>query len=70
MEFYCPICKKAVSKPSKTGEKNTETAGVFPFCSKRCKLIDLNCWFDSGYVISSPLKEQEANPPNEPENML
>jgi endogenous inhibitor of DNA gyrase (YacG/DUF329 family) len=70
MEFYCPICSKAVSKPSKTCQKNAETADFFPFCSKRCKFVDLNSWFESGYVISGPLKEQKADPPNEPENML
>jgi endogenous inhibitor of DNA gyrase (YacG/DUF329 family) len=70
MEFYCPICGKTVSKPSKTCEKNAKIVNFFPFCSKRCKLVDLNCWFESGYIISSPLEKQEADPPDEPENML
>jgi endogenous inhibitor of DNA gyrase (YacG/DUF329 family) len=25
--------------------------GFFPFCSERCKLIDLGAWFDGDYRI-------------------
>jgi endogenous inhibitor of DNA gyrase (YacG/DUF329 family) len=32
----CPICKKPVD----------ETAKAFPFCSERCRLIDLGNWLD------------------------
>ena len=28
----------------------------FPFCSKRCKLIDLGKWLNEEYKISIPLK--------------
>ena len=27
----------------------------FPFCSERCRMIDLGKWASGGYVISSPL---------------
>jgi endogenous inhibitor of DNA gyrase (YacG/DUF329 family) len=41
----CPICKRPV-----------EFADPFmPFCSERCKLIDLGNWAAEKYVISSPL---------------
>lgn len=31
----------------------------FPFCSERCKLLDLGKWLDGGYVVtaSSPFDE-------------
>ena len=45
----CPICKKLV-------ELGTET---FPFCSERCKLIDLGKWSSEEYRISEPLKDFE-----------
>ena len=32
----------------------------FPFCSERCRLIDLGKWASGKYVISSPLAEPEA----------
>jgi endogenous inhibitor of DNA gyrase (YacG/DUF329 family) len=44
-EFLCPICKK----PSRPGE------GSFPFCSPRCKWLDLGSWLEERYRISRPL---------------
>lgn len=40
----CPICKKDVA----FGAAN------MPFCSERCRLIDLGKWADEEYVISTP----------------
>lgn len=42
----CPICKKAVEEP-----RRGEPVGTFPFCSERCKLIDLGRWLDGKYQI-------------------
>jgi endogenous inhibitor of DNA gyrase (YacG/DUF329 family) len=36
----------------------------FPFCSERCKLIDLGDWFDEEHRISTPL------PPGSDEDSL
>lgn len=41
----CPICKKPVPAP-KPGEKS-----FYPFCSERCKLIDLGRWLGGKYQI-------------------
>lgn len=43
--MLCPICKKEVAEP-KPGEK-----GYFPFCSDRCRLIDLGRWLGGKYQI-------------------
>jgi uncharacterized protein len=43
----CPICKQAV----KSSDPD------FPFCSERCRTIDLGKWASGQYVISSPLKD-------------
>ena len=43
----CPICKKTV----------VLGADDFPFCSERCKLIDLGKWASGQYVISSPVQD-------------
>ena len=40
----CPVCRKA----SDAGRK------VFPFCSQRCKLIDLGRWLGGDYGIEMP----------------
>jgi endogenous inhibitor of DNA gyrase (YacG/DUF329 family) len=31
----------------------------FPFCSDRCRLIDLGKWASGGYVISTPVTDPE-----------
>jgi endogenous inhibitor of DNA gyrase (YacG/DUF329 family) len=45
MKFRCPIC----SKPT-----DSEASPEFPFCSERCKLLDLGNWSSEKYVISEP----------------
>ncbi len=33
----------------------------FPFCSDRCRLIDLGKWASGAYVISAPLNDPETD---------
>lgn len=47
----CPICKRQV----------LETEATFPFCSKRCKLIDLARWAQGDYKISRPVDESDLD---------
>jgi endogenous inhibitor of DNA gyrase (YacG/DUF329 family) len=47
IKLKCPICKKQVTS------KDVE----FPFCSDRCRLIDLGKWASGEYVISSPVQD-------------
>ena len=49
VKLRCPICKKAV----------TSSAADFPFCSDRCRLLDLGKWASGQYVISSPVTDTE-----------
>ncbi|HTR36233.1 MAG TPA: DNA gyrase inhibitor YacG [Bryobacteraceae bacterium] len=46
----CPICKKEV----------TPADPFFPFCSERCKIIDLGNWASEKYVISTPIQPEDA----------
>ncbi len=48
----CPICRKIVLREE----------AEFPFCSERCRTIDLGKWASGAYVISTPV--------NDPEEML
>ena len=41
----CPICGKAFE-----GASLGDLPG-FPFCSERCKLVDLGRWIDGAYAI-------------------
>jgi len=43
----CPICHKSVA----VGAED------FPFCSERCRLIDLGKWASGKYVVSSPVQD-------------
>jgi endogenous inhibitor of DNA gyrase (YacG/DUF329 family) len=64
MKHRCPICKKIVKVPLK---KQSEEAKLFPFCSQRCKLVDLGAWLDGRYkVISKPPDASLDTPANEP----
>ncbi len=33
----------------------------FPFCSERCKLIDLGAWLDEEYRIEEPVSPEALN---------
>jgi uncharacterized protein len=46
LEMLCPICKKPVD-----ADAVNEPGGTFPFCSERCKLIDLGRWLGGKYQI-------------------
>ncbi len=48
--LICPICRKGVPTADNTFR---------PFCSKRCKEIDLASWLDGSYRISRPLDDAE-----------
>jgi len=51
----CPICKKPVAL----------TDPEAPFCSERCRLLDLGNWASERYVISSPAKPQRESDPED-----
>jgi len=55
----CPTCKKLVLRSDPE----------FPFCSERCRLIDLGKWASDAYVVSTPVfdpdeLEQPSSPPD------
>jgi uncharacterized protein len=56
----CPICKKEVP---------LDSPGM-PFCSDRCRVLDLGAWASEKYVISEPLlpgEELDLELSNEPD---
>ena len=60
MEFKCPICGKVI--PSATTDKDgnkTFNSKYFPFCSERCKLIDMGAWLDADYRIPAEQDEDK-----------
>ena len=45
----CPTCRTLVTADSEN----------FPFCSDRCRLIDLGKWASGAYVISTKINDPE-----------
>ena len=48
--LHCPTCRKLVKA----------TDEDFPFCSDRCRKIDLGKWASGVYKISSPVLDPEV----------
>ena len=66
----CPICKKLVEEPGRPGESSSDARpgaaatprprpSTFPFCSERCKLVDLGRWLDGKYQV--PVVEEDGD---------
>jgi uncharacterized protein len=49
-EHHCPICNKPA-------EMDRTVNPYSPFCTRRCKTIDLGRWLGEGYRI--PVQDQE-----------
>ncbi|MBC8132005.1 MAG: DNA gyrase inhibitor YacG [Deltaproteobacteria bacterium] len=51
----CPTCKRKISA-------NPATANAFrPFCSERCRLVDLGAWLNGSHRITAPLSEEDLD---------
>jgi uncharacterized protein len=50
----CPICRKSA-------EPRPENS-AFPFCSERCRLIDLGRWLGEEYRVASD-SDSDGEPP-------
>ena len=47
----CPICSKSADPQEP----------IYPFCSERCKTIDLGRWIDQKYVISRSVEQSDLD---------
>jgi endogenous inhibitor of DNA gyrase (YacG/DUF329 family) len=52
-QHLCPICKRPAER------RPADAKAYFPFCSERCKLIDLGRWLGGRYQI--PVAEDNAS---------
>lgn len=48
----CPHCKSVFLY------RMVQDIPTFPFCSERCKLIDLGAWLDEEYRIEEPVSAE------------
>ena len=58
IEVPCPRCKKAI-----VAREDEPLPRDFPFCSERCRLLDLGKWFDEEHRISRPVRPGEMGTP-------
>lgn len=58
MKICCPICKTVL-------EDVPDDFPPRPFCSPRCKLLDLGNWLNESYRVSEPIPPGE-NPGADP----
>jgi endogenous inhibitor of DNA gyrase (YacG/DUF329 family) len=64
MQRRCPICKRLT---------DSQTSADFPFCSERCRLLDLGNWAAEKYVVSEPLfaeSEDEISEASNPDDTI
>lgn len=47
----CPVCDAAV---------HLDVTPTVPFCSDRCRLVDLGRWLDESYGVPAPPLDDEA----------
>lgn len=47
--LLCPSCKAVVPSSAKLRSK------AFPFCSDRCRAVDLGRWFGGEYTVPQPI---------------
>jgi endogenous inhibitor of DNA gyrase (YacG/DUF329 family) len=58
---HCPSCQKNYEI------QTLDDLPSFPFCSERCRLVDLGRWIDGSYVIPGPeLNDPTASEPAPP----
>ena len=58
--YTCVICGRVLEYAGPLPE-------LYPFCSARCKLIDLGRWFSEQYTIDTDLPPEMLEPPREPD---
>jgi endogenous inhibitor of DNA gyrase (YacG/DUF329 family) len=61
-KFRCPTCKRIVKLSEQDPSAQMK---FFPFCSERCRLIDLGAWLDADYRIPAQADDESESPSKE-----
>ena len=64
----CAICSRVVEPRSRVDDPRASNP-AFPFCSDRCRNVDLGRWLHEDYVVSTPQDSFEGSnrPDDEPD---
>lgn len=60
MRSKCPTCGRVIDAAA-PGPAATDALAYRPFCSERCRAIDLGKWLDAAYRISTPAAEEDLD---------
>jgi len=52
IDIHCPMCRKTLRDVPRDYPHR-------PFCSERCKLVDLDNWLSESYRITEPVELDE-----------
>ena len=52
-KIHCPICQHLMD------EQGPKECPFWPFCSKRCKMVDFGRWLGGNYQIASPATQED-----------
>ena len=63
MRAPCPSCGKPVA-----ADDDVPLGPHFPFCSDRCRLIDLGKWFDEEYRVARKSPAEAPDGERDPED--
>jgi endogenous inhibitor of DNA gyrase (YacG/DUF329 family) len=58
MTITCPVCGKRLTGPPAEWP-------AFPFCSKKCRLVDLGRWLSGDYRVIDPEDQRLDSPAEE-----
>ncbi len=47
--LFCPICRNVVLAENES----------YPFCSDRCRILDLGKWASGDYKVSTPIQDPD-----------
>jgi endogenous inhibitor of DNA gyrase (YacG/DUF329 family) len=59
VRHHCLICKTPT---------DSAVHADFPFCSERCRLLDLGNWAAERYVVSEPILDEDFEKTPDPPN--
>ena len=57
--YQCTICKNTINYDG-------SLPAFYPFCSDRCKMVDLGHWFSGQYSLDEQSDENDQAPPDPP----
>jgi len=61
MKSKCPICGNKFEAKQKESPGEEKLSEFFPFCSERCRFVDLGAWLDEKYQVHRPVEQEEGD---------